>query len=89
MDGWAITGEGPWALTVPGRGLAAGEASVIATGGLIPAGATAVLRKESGQVSRDGYLSLRPEAKPGETLPGRHIRPAGEEATGEEAARSV
>ena len=81
MDGWAITGEGPWALTGPGRGLAAGEASVIATGGLIPAGATAVLRKESGQVSGDGYLSLRPEAKPGETLPGRHIRPAGEEAT--------
>ncbi|MDI2034409.1 molybdopterin molybdotransferase MoeA [Paenarthrobacter nitroguajacolicus] len=81
MDGWAINGEGPWNLTVAGRRLYAGEASVIATGGLIPAGATSVLRKESGSVSGAGCLSLRSDAKPGETLPGRHIRPAGEEAT--------
>lgn len=81
MDGWAISGEGPWALTGPGRRLSAGEASVIATGGLIPAGAITVLRKESGQLSDDGHLTLGPMVKPGETLPGRHIRPAGEEAT--------
>jgi molybdopterin molybdotransferase len=31
-------------------------------------------------VSEDGHLSLRHDAKPADTLPGRHIRPAGEEA---------
>lgn len=86
MDGWAIhgsgtgNGTGPWKLTTAGPPLAAGEACVIATGGLVPAGATAILRKESGHVSGDGYLMLRDDAKAGETLPGRHIRPAGEEA---------
>src|SRR4029453_12293625 len=81
MDGWAINGRGPWEIT--GLPLSPGQASVIATGGLVPEGAEAVLRKESGQVFDAGYglqLSLRPDAKPGETLPGRHIRPAGEEA---------
>ncbi|MCT9870483.1 molybdopterin molybdotransferase MoeA [Paenarthrobacter aurescens] len=81
MDGWAINGSGPWTLTASGRPLAVGEASVIATGGLIPPGATAVLRKESGVVSGDIHLSLRHDAKHGETLSGRHIRPAGEEAS--------
>lgn len=92
MDGWAINGSGPWTITTAGLPLAPGEASVIATGGLIPAGAVAVLRKESGLVSEgrdpacegtggDVQLTLTPDAKPGETLPGRHIRPAGEEAT--------
>ncbi|MFC8040252.1 molybdopterin molybdotransferase MoeA [Paenarthrobacter sp. NPDC057355] len=81
MDGWAINGAGPWAIVGAGRPLSAGEASVIATGGLIPAGATSVLRKESGRMDDDGLLALLPDAKPGETLPGRHIRPAGEEAT--------
>ncbi|MBT2585039.1 molybdopterin molybdotransferase MoeA [Arthrobacter sp. ISL-95] len=81
MDGWAVNGNGPWKLTTPGRPLAEGEASVIATGGLVPTGAATVLRKESGCVLGDGYLSLGHGSKPGETLPGRHIRPAGEEAT--------
>ncbi|MDR6986699.1 molybdopterin molybdotransferase [Paenarthrobacter nitroguajacolicus] len=80
MDGWAINGSGPWILRTTERPLAAHEASVIATGGLVPAGATAVLRKESGDITADGYLSLRHDVKPGETLPGKHIRPAGEEA---------
>ncbi|UVJ39998.1 molybdopterin molybdotransferase MoeA [Arthrobacter sp. CJ23] len=81
MDGWAINGGGPWTITEPGRPLSAGGAAVIATGGPVPSGATAVLRKESGQASGDVHLSLKHDAKPGETLPGRHIRPAGEEAT--------
>ncbi|KUM35135.1 molybdopterin molybdotransferase MoeA [Arthrobacter sp. EpRS71] len=83
MDGWAVntSGDGPWILTASGMPLAAGQASVIATGGLVPSGATAVVRKESGFVSDDGHLSLRHDSRPGETLPGRHIRPAGEEAT--------
>lgn len=80
MDGWAINGSGPWILTTAGLPLSPGEASVIATGGLVPTGASAVLRKESGHASADGHLSLRHDAKPGEALPGRHIRPAGEEA---------
>jgi molybdopterin molybdotransferase len=80
MDGWAINGGGPWLLTTAGLPLSPGEASTIATGGLVPAGASGVLRKESGQVSGEGQLLLRDDAKPGETLPGRHIRPAGEEA---------
>ncbi|MGR0160773.1 molybdopterin molybdotransferase MoeA [Paenarthrobacter nitroguajacolicus] len=80
MDGWAVNGGGPWLLTTAGSPLAAGEACVIATGGLVPTGASAVLRKESGHISGHGQLTLRHDAKPGETLPGRHIRPAGEEA---------
>lgn len=81
MDGWAINGTGPWTVVGSGRRLSAGQASVIATGGLIPAGATDVLRKESGRMDDGGLLTLLPDAKPGETVPGRHIRPAGEEAT--------
>lgn len=81
MDGWAINGGGPWKLTTPGGPLAAGQASAIATGGLVPAGATSILRKESGRVSDAGHPTLRPDSTPDETLPGRHIRPAGEEAT--------
>ncbi len=83
MDGWAIHGRGPWEITTPGLPLSPGQASVIATGGLVPEGAVAVLRKESGHAFDAGYglqLALKPDAKPGETLPGRHIRPAGEEA---------
>ncbi|MCR1162144.1 molybdopterin molybdotransferase MoeA [Paenarthrobacter sp. UW852] len=81
MDGWSVNGEGPWTITTAGRRLYSGEASVIATGGLVPAGATGVLRKESGHISGDGRLSLTPHANPDELLPGRHIRPAGEEAS--------
>ncbi|TVU60880.1 molybdopterin molybdotransferase MoeA [Paenarthrobacter nitroguajacolicus] len=85
MDGWAINGSGPWTITTAGLPLAPGEASVIATGGWIPPGAGAVLRKESGLVreatGRARQLALRPDAKPSETVPGKHIRPTGEEAT--------
>jgi len=81
MDGWAVSGNGPWKITTSAPPLGAGEASVIATGGLVPTGATAVLRKESGYVTLEGHLELTHDARPGETLPGRHIRPAGEEAT--------
>ena len=90
MDGWAVNGNGgsstgsfgtgPWKLTTAGLPLAPGEASTSATGGLVPAGATAVLRKESGTVSEDDRLFLAHGARPEDTLPGRHIRGAGEEA---------
>lgn len=91
MDGWAVNGPGPWLL--PGTGqplpphgaLPPNHARVIATGGLVPAGAAAILRRESGQVATDGagnaVLTLGPDARQGEPRPGQHIRPAGQEAT--------
>lgn len=91
MDGWAINGSGPWTLVARGTLVARnsrlfpGEASTIATGGLVPEGATSILRKESGlltgDISSSRQLLLTPDAKAGEVTPGRHIRPAGEEAS--------
>ena len=78
MDGWAVAGAGPW--QVVGRVLAGdrwaapladGEALGIATGAALPSGATAVLRREHGQIV-DDLLS-------GPVEPGQDIRPAGEE----------
>ena len=84
MDGWAINGGGPWILADHEPFLFPGRASVIATGGLVPAGAQSILRKESGQVRHDAdgglLLRLNDNAKEGEPGPGQHIRPAGEEA---------
>lgn len=89
MDGWAVSGCGPWILTDNQQFLSPGRASVIATGGLVPAGAMSVLRKESGEIHHDAagntHLRLSENAKHGEPGRGRHIRPAGEEA----AAREV
>lgn len=90
MDGWAVNGSGPWILTEqsptePGPLLLSDQAVAIATGGLIPGGATAVVRKESGHIMQattgSNYLTLRQDAKLGESLLGRHIRRAGEEAS--------
>lgn len=84
MDGWATNGSGPWFITQSGQALSPGQASVVATGGIVPVGAVAVLRKESGLVSEDASgknrLTLNANARTGEPLPGQHIRPAGEEA---------
>ncbi|HKS02454.1 MAG TPA: molybdopterin molybdotransferase MoeA [Arthrobacter sp.] len=85
MDGWAVNGTGPWILAEPGQRLAPHQASVIVTGGLIPPGAKAVLRKESGVISTDDdglpVLALGGTARPGEPRNGQHIRRAAEEAT--------
>ncbi|WP_347109978.1 molybdopterin molybdotransferase MoeA [Paenarthrobacter sp. S56] len=84
MDGWAVNGSGPWILSEPGQRLAPHQASPIVTGGLIPPGAKAVLRAESGIITTDddGLPVLAPggTAKPGEPRNGQHIRKAGEEA---------
>ncbi|WP_426998338.1 molybdopterin molybdotransferase MoeA [Pseudarthrobacter sp. N5] len=84
MDGWAVNGSGPWILAEPGHRLAPHQASVIVTGGLIPPGAKAVLRSESGQMATDDdglpVLALGGAAGPGEPGNGQHIRKAGEEA---------
>ncbi|MDP9904450.1 molybdopterin biosynthesis enzyme [Arthrobacter bambusae] len=84
MDGWAVSGSGPWTLVKPGQPLAPHRASPIATGGVVPAGTDAVLRRESGRTSDDmagvPTLTLGSEARPGEPRSGQHIRQAGEEA---------
>ncbi|MEZ0064080.1 molybdopterin molybdotransferase [Streptacidiphilus sp. MAP12-20] len=91
MDGWAVAGPGPWRLRAPadGEGLAGrpaapaledGEAVRIATGASVPGGATAVLRHEDGEVRERGganELSCRKGAQ--SPLPGRDIRPRGQE----------
>lgn len=73
MDGWAVAGDGPWTLTSGEDPLVAGQARTIVTGGVPPEGTDAVLPSELGEL-RDGRL--RGDTPP----PGRHIRPAGEEA---------
>lgn len=83
MDGWAVNGSGPWIPVEPGTRLAPHQASPIATGGLIPAGAKAVLRSESAVLGRDDegpVVMVGGKARPGEPRAGEHIRKAGEEA---------
>lgn len=79
MDGWAVSGAGPWVVTgtvlagvLPGTTLLAGQATAIATGAVIPAGTTAVVRREDGTTARAVLTA--------DATTGRHIRPAGEEA---------
>jgi molybdopterin molybdotransferase len=84
MDGWAVNGSGPWILAGPGQRLAPHQASPIVTGGLIPPGAKAVLRSESGTLGTDEeglpVLKTGGTARPGEPRNGQHIRKAAEEA---------
>ena len=88
MDGWAIAGSAPWIFAEPGTKLSAGQAVPILTGGLIPQGAKAVLRSESGVLSTDDdglpVLVLGGTARPGEPKSGQHIRPAGQEAAADD-----
>ncbi|MFC4495694.1 molybdopterin molybdotransferase MoeA [Streptomyces ovatisporus] len=88
MDGWAVSGPGPWELADGERpdshGLLAGDrrrprtlpdgrAVRIATGARVPPGASAVLRYEYGEL--DGSR-LRATNRP---QPGADIRPRGQE----------
>ncbi|MFI9050482.1 molybdopterin-binding protein [Streptomyces sp. NPDC053427] len=87
MDGWAVSGPGPWHLDdavgilaghAPAAPLSDGHAIAIATGARVPAGATAVLRSEHGEVrersdGRPRLHALRPAS------PGQDIRPRGQE----------
>ncbi|WP_411732671.1 molybdopterin molybdotransferase MoeA [Paeniglutamicibacter sp.] len=84
MDGYAVNGPGPWRLLKvlaanPGAGdrvvLAAGEATAVVTGSLIPEGATSILRVEHSTLQGSRLSSER-------TLrPGTDIRPSGTEAS--------
>lgn len=96
MDGYAVNGHGPWLIgeevnlaggTDPGE-LGPGQASAIATGALIPPGATAVMRDEDAVIegalhgmrlfTRDALTGLADESSPA-LPPGTNIRPQGEE----------
>ena len=79
MDGWAVSGDGPWKLigeVATGKTSAEvlhyGQCLAIATGGVIPAGTTSVIPWESA-VEKDGQVS-------GEIDLGANIRPAGMES---------
>ncbi len=76
MDGWVVCGDGPWALALVDDQLEPGTARTIVTGGLVPDGATAVLRSESGTVV-DGMLR---STRANEPRTGQHLRLAGTEA---------
>ena len=80
MDGWAVSGAGPWTVVgdlragdLHDRPLAPGEAVAIATGGALPAGTLGVLRQEHGARAGDGRLV-------GVVVADQDVRPAGEEA---------
>jgi molybdopterin molybdotransferase len=79
MDGWAVSGHGPWRVVGELRAggllpdpLTDGQAVEIATGAEVPVGTTAVLRRENGVFSH-GWLAGRVSA-------GLDLRPQGEEA---------
>ncbi|MFD3469126.1 molybdopterin molybdotransferase MoeA [Streptomyces sp. NPDC058682] len=81
MDGYAVSGTGPWRVRAAVRAgapwagvLGAAECVEISTGAEVPAGTRAVLPLESAVTTGDGRVSgpLPP--------PGRHIRRTGEDA---------
>ncbi|WP_350351679.1 molybdopterin molybdotransferase MoeA [Microbacterium sp. A8/3-1] len=74
MDGWAVTGEGPWRVTRAGR--RAGEARKVVTGDVVFDDEFAVLRLESGTTDEDILFSARLD----EPRPGQHVRPTAAEA---------
>ncbi|WP_210481574.1 molybdopterin molybdotransferase MoeA [Naasia sp. SYSU D00948] len=86
MDGWAVSGPGPWLLEAeiavgdppPSSPLPSGVARPIATGAPVPPGGVAILRRERGE-ERDGVLRVVLDARA--PLPGADIRRRGEEVT--------
>ncbi len=94
MDGWAVSGPGPWSVVgevTAGRvapPLADGTAIRISTGAIVPSGTSAVLRREHGLIDqlKSGERLLvgdartaTPSAHPGYIDSGADIRPTGEE----------
>jgi molybdopterin molybdotransferase len=80
MDGWAVSGPGPWSVGGLVRAghlhetdLTDGHAVPIATGAALPTGTTGVLRSEQGRLDEQGRLH-------GDVRDRQDIRPAGEEA---------
>jgi molybdopterin molybdotransferase len=87
MDGWAVSGNGPWTLTTEQQ-LDVDQASILTTGAVLPVGATAIVRTENGTLSGDQLTSSSPstgdiriageECAMGQTLcsPGVTLNPA-------------
>lgn len=82
MDGWAVCGTGPWKIVgdaIASRPfmheLGEGTAIRIATGAVVPLGATSVVRSENARED-DGKLHTEEEVRSGQ-----HIRRMGEECT--------
>ncbi|MFF6996116.1 molybdopterin molybdotransferase MoeA [Streptomyces sp. NPDC008313] len=82
MDGWAVSGPGPWDVREDGvlagqagpPALTDGEAVKIATGARVPGDVTAVLRSEHGHVDARGRLHATRDL-----THGQDIRPRGQE----------
>jgi molybdopterin molybdotransferase len=94
VDGWAVRGPAPW--RVVGRVLAGatapgldedGTAVEIATGAMVPAGTTAVVRVEDSARTPDGRVTGRPRTGPDwrhageEAAAGEELLPAGTPVT--------
>jgi molybdopterin molybdotransferase len=84
MDGWAVAGSPPWQVVaelpagrLPAGNLADGQCAGIATGGVVPLGAVAVLPVERSLRDANGVRPASPEVV---SALRTHIRPAGEEA---------
>src|SRR5690606_4557442 len=82
MDGWAVSGPGPWDVREQGvlaghtahAPLTDGEAVRIATGARIPPDTTAVLRSERGRTDDKGRLHITAaERAPHTVTPGQDI----------------
>lgn len=88
MDGWAVSGPGPWSVRDEGvlaghtahEPLTDGAAVRIATGARIPPDTTAVLRSEHGRTDDKGRLHVTADTRPPHTVThGQDIRPRGQE----------
>ncbi len=88
MDGWAVSGPGPWDVREEGvlaghtahAPLTDGEAVRIATGARIPPDTTAVLRSEHGRTDDNGRLHATAATRAPHTVShGQDIRPRGQE----------
>ena len=83
MDGWAVNSSGPWKIIgevatgkTSNQILNTSHCMKISTGGVIPAGTTAVIPWENA-TEKDGHIS-------GSVEPGANIRPAGAECKKDE-----
>ncbi len=77
VDGWAVRGAGPWRVTgrvlagtEPAPLVADGECVEIATGAMVPAGTTAILRVEESSTTPDGRTTGTPRERPEWREPG-------------------
>lgn len=91
IDGWAVSGPGPWKRVGDAlaghefvESLAAGECVHIATGAVMPAGATAALKDEESQIDGEKVIAIDGAAgllDDSGALPYFHdVRPSGYEA---------